>query len=191
MGDRAAKDALLEQFAAVGKALGSPKRLELLDLLAQSPRSVEDRAGAAGLGLSTCSANLQTLRSAGLVETRRAGKKVYYSLAGQDVAALWDALRSVAQRHRPHTELARLSYLGPDDTQEVDTKELMRRLADGGVLVLDVRPRHGTTPGTSRARFRFRSRSSSSASPSFPLTSRWSRTAAARTACSRTTRSGC
>ena len=147
MGDRAAKDALLEQFAAVGKALGSPKRLELLDLLAQSPRSVEDRAGAAGLGLSTCSANLQTLRSAGLVETRRAGKKVYYSLAGQDVAALWDALRSVLQRHRPHTELARLSYLGPDDTQEVDTKELMRRLADGGVLVLDVRPRHGYDSG--------------------------------------------
>ena len=68
------------------------------------------------LGMSTCSAHLQTLREAGLVGTRREGKRIYYSLAGDDVAGLWDHLRRVAQRHRPHTELARRAYLGPDDT---------------------------------------------------------------------------
>ena len=70
MGDRAAKDSLFTEFAAVGKALASPKRLELLDLLAQAPRSVEDLARTADLGLSTCSAHLQRLLAAGLVTTR-------------------------------------------------------------------------------------------------------------------------
>lgn len=140
MGDRVAKDALFTEFAAVGKVLGSPKRLELLDLLAQGARSVEDLASAAGLGMSTCSAHLQTLREAGLVETRREGKRIFYSLAGDDVAALWDHLRRVAQRHRPHTELARRAYLGPEDTAAVGTEELLRRLEAGDAAVLDVRP---------------------------------------------------
>lgn len=141
MGDRAAKDALFAEFAAVGKALGSPKRLELIDLLAQGPRSVEDLARAADLGLSTCSAHLQALRIAGLVDTRRDGTRIFYSLAGDDVAALFASLRSVAQRHRPHTEIARRSYLGPDDIEQVDRDDLLRRAADGEVVVLDVRPR--------------------------------------------------
>ena len=140
MGDRASKDALFAEFAAVGKSLGNPKRLELLDLLSQGPRSVESLAGAAGLGMSTCSAHLQTLREAGLVESRREGKRIYYSLAGADVARLWDLLRRVAQAHRPHTELARRAYLGPEDTAAVDTDELLRRLARDEVVVLDVRP---------------------------------------------------
>ncbi len=140
MGDRAAKDALFAEFAAVGKVLGNPKRLELLDLLAQGPRSVEDLASAAGLGMSTCSAHLQTLREAGLVGTRREGKRIFYSLAGEDVAGLWDHLRRVAQLHRPHTEVARRGYLGPEDTAAVDTDELLRRLESGDVVVLDVRP---------------------------------------------------
>lgn len=140
MGDRAAKAALYEEFAAVGKALGSPSRLELLDLLAQGPRSVEELAAAAGLGMSTCSAHLQALRQAGLVGTRREGKRVFYSLAGDDVAALWAQLHEVAQRHRPHTELARRAYLGPDDTQAVGTDELLARLRAGDAVVLDVRP---------------------------------------------------
>ena len=140
MGDRATKDALFAEFAAVGKVLGSPKRLELLDLLAQGPRSVEDLAAAAELGMSTCSAHLQTLREAGLVATRRDGKRIFYSLAGDDVAGLWDLLRRVAQRHRPHTEPARRAYLGPEDTAAVDTAELLRRLDAGDVVVLDVRP---------------------------------------------------
>ncbi|MGQ0843462.1 MAG: ArsR/SmtB family transcription factor [Sporichthyaceae bacterium] len=140
MADRAAKEALYGEFAAVGKALANAKRLELIDLLAQGPRSVEDLAAAAGLGLTTCSAHLQTLREAGLVRTRRDGKRVYYSLAGLDVAALWDGLRAVARLHRPHTDRARLAYLGPEDTEEVDTATLLRRLDSGEVVLLDVRP---------------------------------------------------
>ena len=80
------------------------------------------------------------MREAGLIESRRDGKRIYYSLAGTDVAGLWDHLRRVAQTHRPHTELARRAYLGPEDTTAVDTDELLRRLADGQTIVLDVRP---------------------------------------------------
>lgn len=140
MGDRVAKDALYAEFAAVGKALGNPTRLELLDLLAQGPRSVDELASAAGIAVGTCSAHLQSLRRAGLVETRREGRQIFYSLAGNDVAGLWDHLRRVAQRHRPHTELARRTYLGPEDTAAVDTAELLRRLETGDTVILDVRP---------------------------------------------------
>ena len=140
MGDRVAKDALYAEFAAVGKALGNAKRLELLDLLAQGPRSVEELADVAGLGMSTCSAHLQTLRGAGLVQARRTGKRVYYSLPADDVAELWDTLRQVAHRHRPHTERARQAYLGPEDTDAVDMGELLDRVRAGDTVVLDVRP---------------------------------------------------
>ena len=140
MGDRTSKDALFAEFAAVGKVLGNPKRLELLDLLAQGPRSVEDLAAAAAVGMSTCSAHLQTLREAGLIEPRREGKRIFYSLTGDDVAGLWERLRLVAQTHRPHTDLARRAYLGPEDTDAVDTDELLRRLDNGDVVILDVRP---------------------------------------------------
>lgn len=140
MGDRSNKEALFAEFAAVGKVLGNPKRLELLDLLAQGPRSVEDLAATASLGMSTCSAHLQTLREAGLLEHRRAGKWVFYSLAGDDVAGLWEQLRRVAHTHRPHTELARRAYLGPEDTAAVGTDELLRRVQAGDAVILDVRP---------------------------------------------------
>jgi rhodanese-related sulfurtransferase len=90
--------------------------------------------------MSTCSAHLQALRQAGLATTRRDGKRIYYSLAGEDVAGLWDHLRRVAQRHRPHTELARRAYLGPEDTDAVDTAELLHRLNAGDTVILDVRP---------------------------------------------------
>lgn len=140
MADRDTKDALFAEFAAVGKVLGNPKRLEILDLLVQSARSVEDLAAAAGLGVSTCSAHLQTLREAGLVDSRRQGKRIFYSLAGDDVAALWDHVRVVAQAHRPHLEQARLAYLGPADTEAVETEDLLRRLDAGDAVVVDVRP---------------------------------------------------
>lgn len=152
MGERAAKGALYAEFAAVGKVLGNPTRLELLDLLSQGPRSVEDLANAAAVGMSTCSTHLQTLREAGLVEPRREGKRIYYSLTGDDVAGLWEHLRRVAQAHRPHTEVARRAYLGPGDTEAVDTEELLRRLDVGDAVVLDVRPEveyaGGHLPGT-------------------------------------------
>lgn len=141
MSERPSKDALFAEFAAVGKVLGSPKRLELLDLLAQGPRSVEDLAETASLGMSTCSAHLQTLREAGLIEPRRAGKRIYYSLTGDDVAGLWTHLRRVAQTHRPHTELARRAYLGPEDTEAITRAELLDRAQTGDLVILDVRPR--------------------------------------------------
>jgi DNA-binding transcriptional ArsR family regulator len=140
MGDRAAKEALYAEFAAVGKALANPKRLELLDLLAQGARSVDALAEAAHLAISTCSAHLQALREAGLVETRRDGKRIYYSLVADDVASLWDTLRRVALRHRPHTERARAAYLGPEDTEAVTTEVLLARIEGGEVVALDVRP---------------------------------------------------
>ncbi len=131
MGDRKAKEHLFTQFALVGKALGSPKRLELLDLLAQGPRSVESLAAAAELGVTTCSANLQTLRQAGLVTTRREKTKVIYSLAGSDVAALYADLRAVAQVHLAETARAKQDYLGADDVEEVARAELLRRVERG------------------------------------------------------------
>ena len=140
MPDRDAKDSLFAEFAAVGKALGNPKRLEILDLLAQTARSVEDLAGEADLGISTCSAHLKVLREAGLVGSRRHGKRIYYSLAGDDVAALWEILRGVTRAHRPHLERARSAYLGPEDTEAVETEELLRRIEAGDTVVLDVRP---------------------------------------------------
>ncbi|NIK60059.1 ArsR/SmtB family transcription factor [Kribbella shirazensis] len=140
MGDRAAKAALFEQFAQVGKALGSAKRLEILDLLAQGERSVEVLAGRAGLGLTTASNHLQLLRQAGLVAARKEGTKVYYRLAGSDVAALWAQLRDVASAHDAQVDRARRAYLGDEDIAEVTRDELLRRLEAGDVTVVDVRP---------------------------------------------------
>ncbi|AYY14590.1 ArsR family transcriptional regulator [Actinobacteria bacterium YIM 96077] len=139
MGDRDAKAALFDQFARVGKALGSGKRLELLDLLAQGERTVESLARAAELGLTTASAHLQTLKQANLVATRKEGTKVYYRLAGTDVAALYTLLRQVANAHLSDVENARAAYLGPD-TEQVSREDLLRRARDGDVMVLDVRP---------------------------------------------------
>lgn len=139
MSDRDAKTALFEQFARVGKALSSGKRLELLDLLAQGERTVESLARAAELGVTTASAHLQTLKQANVVATRRAGTKIYYRLAGPDVAALYALLRSVASKHLPDVEAARVAYLGPD-TEQVTREELVRRARSGEVTVLDVRP---------------------------------------------------
>ena len=111
MGDRAAKNALFDQFARVGKALASGKRLELLDLLAQGERTVDALARAGELGLTTASAHLQTLKAANLVTTRRDGTKVYYRLAGIDVAQLLALMRAVASTHLPDVEAAASAYL--------------------------------------------------------------------------------
>jgi rhodanese-related sulfurtransferase len=140
MGDPVAKAELFDALARVGKALGSGKRLELLDLLAQGERSVEVLARAAHLGLTTCSAHLQALRQAGLVATRRDGTKIHYRLAGPDVAALYAMLRDVAGARSAQAAAARDAYLGADDTEAVDRQELQRRLASGQVLAVDVRP---------------------------------------------------
>src|SRR5664279_1340968 len=148
MGDREKKAELFEQFARVGKALGSGKRLELIDLLAQGERTVESLATAAGLGLSTASAHLQTLKHAGLVTTRREGTRIHYELAGDDVARLYSGVRAVAQTHLADVEQKRVAYLGLDELdtggdeapQEITREDLLARAHAGTVTVLDVRP---------------------------------------------------
>ncbi|HEY5853372.1 MAG TPA: metalloregulator ArsR/SmtB family transcription factor, partial [Aldersonia sp.] len=122
MGDRVAKTELFDQFARVGKALASGKRLELLDLLAQGERPVEALARACESGVTTTTAHLQTLKQANLVSTRRAGTQVFYRLAGPDIAALFALVRTVAAEHLPDVEAARTAYLGPD-TEHVDDRD--------------------------------------------------------------------
>jgi rhodanese-related sulfurtransferase/DNA-binding transcriptional ArsR family regulator len=140
---RAAKTALYEQFARAGKGLSNPKRLELLDLLAQGEYSVDAVATAAGLGLSTASMHLQALKDAGLVRARREGTFVHYRLAGDDVAALLALLRTVAATHLAETGRATAGYLGTSATEGSDAvarDELLCRVRSGHVIVLDVRP---------------------------------------------------
>ncbi|SFR29165.1 Rhodanese-related sulfurtransferase [Lentzea waywayandensis] len=139
MPDRDAKTALFDQFARVGKALASGKRLELLDLLSQSERTVDALAKSAGLGLTTASAHLQTLKQANLVATRREGTKIFYRLAGDDVAELFALLRTVADDRLPDVRSAREAYLG-DDTDAVSREDLLDRVRSGRATVIDVRP---------------------------------------------------
>ncbi|NKQ52874.1 metalloregulator ArsR/SmtB family transcription factor [Amycolatopsis sp. K13G38] len=150
MGDRDAKNVLFDLFAQVGKAMGSGKRLELLDLLAQGERTVDGLARAADLGVTTASAHLQTLKRAHLVATRREGTKIYYRLAGDDVAALYAAMRTVAGAHLAQVRDARAAYLGPD-TDQVTREELLERVGCGQATVIDVRPKEeydaGHIPG--------------------------------------------
>ena len=140
MGDRDRKTALFDQFARVGKALASGKRLELLDLLAQGERDVASLAAAADLGVTTASAHLQTLRQANLVTTRRDGTRILYRLAGPDVAQLYARLRDVAQSHLPDVEAARVAYLGADGGEPVTREQLQKLARRRLVTVLDVRP---------------------------------------------------
>jgi rhodanese-related sulfurtransferase/DNA-binding transcriptional ArsR family regulator len=140
VGDRYRKTELFEQLARVGKALGSGKRLELLDLLAQGERSVDALARAAGLGLTTASSHLQMLRQAGLVTTRREGTRIHYRLSGPDVADLYARLRDVAADRLPDVRAAGDAYLGGPAGDPVPRDELLRRAETGDVVVLDVRP---------------------------------------------------
>lgn len=143
MNKREAKTSLYEQFARMGKGLASPKRLELLDLLAQGERSVESLASEAGLGLSTASMHLQALKDSGLVTTRREGTTIRYRLNGDDVRALFAMLRDVATAHLADAERAATTYLGGDPhdfSDAVERSELLKSLSAGEVVVLDVRP---------------------------------------------------
>ena len=137
------KSDLFESFARTGKALASGKRLELLELLAQGERPVQQLSSVAGLNLTTTSAHLQLLRDAGLVISRREGTRVLYRLAGPDVAELVTVMFRVAERHRPEVSAAAAgltSQLLPDGVRVIDRAELLDRSRSGEVLVLDVRP---------------------------------------------------
>ena len=142
MGSRIAKDALFEAQAGVAKALASGRRAEIVDLLAQGERSVDDIAAEIDQSVANTSHHLRTLARAGLLQSRREGTRVVYRLAGDEVGDLWAAIREVAARHVAGIEGLARAYLGGDDGLEpVGREELARRVHDGTVLVIDVRPR--------------------------------------------------
>jgi rhodanese-related sulfurtransferase len=129
------------QFARLGKALASPSRLELLDLLAQGERPVEALAQEAALSVANTSAHLQVLHRAHLVESRKEGLRVYYRLADPAVYRLWSALRQVGERQLAEIDRLVATYLRERREMEAITRdELRQRLAEGTVAVLDVRP---------------------------------------------------
>jgi rhodanese-related sulfurtransferase/DNA-binding HxlR family transcriptional regulator len=135
------KHDLFAQFARVGKALSNGNRLELLEFLAQGERSVEQLSKVAGLTVANTSQHLQLLRHAGMVACRKEGLKVYYSISGDDVINLLDALRAVAERHVTDVQHLVHTYLTiKDDLEPIPRTELLERVRDGLVTVLDVRP---------------------------------------------------
>ncbi|MBA3263662.1 MAG: metalloregulator ArsR/SmtB family transcription factor [Thermoleophilaceae bacterium] len=139
MSSRHSKDALFEAIAVMGKAFASPRRLELLDLLAQGPRSVEELARAADQSTANASQHLQGLHAAGLVTRRRDGLRTLYELAGDDVLALCLALRDLSATRLAEVERAAQDYLG-DDVEAIGREELIARLGRGDVVLVDVRP---------------------------------------------------
>jgi len=141
MADRVAKDALYDGLASVAKALGSGRRAELIDVLGQGERSVEELAAELGQSVANTSQHLQVLLRAGLVRTRREGNHVIYALASPAVAALWSAVQQVAADHVAELDRLAADYLGDRSALELVTRdELRRRLRAGDVVVLDVRP---------------------------------------------------
>jgi len=135
------KHDLFAQFARVGKALSNGNRLELLEYIAQGERSVDELAKVSGLTVANTSQHLQQLRQAGLVSCRKEGLKVFYNLSGDDVIGLLDALRGVAERHVADVERLINTYLTvKDELEPLPRQELLQRVRDGLVTVLDVRP---------------------------------------------------
>lgn len=136
-----AKAALFDALASVAQALGSGRRAEIVDLLAQGERSVEEIAGEISHSVANTSQHLQVLARAGLVRSRREGTRVFYRLASDRVAELWAAVRDVAVRHVAEVNVLADEYLGArDGVEQLSAKELAQRLARGDVVVLDVRP---------------------------------------------------
>ena len=135
------KQDLFAQFARVGKALGHGNRLELLEFLAQGERSVDDLAQVTKLSVANTSQHLQHLRQAGLVIARKQGLKVYYRLSSDDVIRLFNAIRKVAERHLAEVDRLVNSYLTiKDNLEPVPARELLDRVRQGLVTVIDVRP---------------------------------------------------
>ncbi|MDQ3933684.1 MAG: metalloregulator ArsR/SmtB family transcription factor [Actinomycetota bacterium] len=139
MGSRAQKDALFDSIAVMGKAFASPRRLELVDLLAQAPRTVDELARASGQSTANASQHLQALHAAGLVTRAREGTSVRYALAGDAVLSLWLALREVSMMRLAEVERAAREYLG-DEVDAIGRDELVARMRSGEVVLIDVRP---------------------------------------------------
>jgi rhodanese-related sulfurtransferase len=135
------KDFLYEQVARIGKAVASPKRLQLIELLCQGEKSVEVLAAQAEISVKLASAHLKELRLARLVETRKEGKYVLYRLAGPSVAELWVTLRSEAEERLVELQVALANIVEHrEELKGFDRKALLKKAAAGEVLVLDVRP---------------------------------------------------
>lgn len=138
---RSLKDVLYEQVARVGKALASPKRLEILEMLAQGEKAVETVAGQVSIDVKLASAHLKALKEARLVQVRRDGKRMIYRLSGPDVARLGVTLRQVAEEHLVELRLALQQMMAePERMAQVGRKELLAQAKRGEVVVLDVRP---------------------------------------------------
>jgi rhodanese-related sulfurtransferase/DNA-binding transcriptional ArsR family regulator len=141
MTNRVAKAALYDGFAEVAKAMASGRRAEIIDVLAQGERSVDDIAAEIDQSVANTSHHLRAMARAGLVTTRRDGTRIYYALAGERVAELWAALRDVATERVAGLERLAGAYLGERDGIEVIGRdELAQRLQRGEVVLLDVRP---------------------------------------------------
>jgi rhodanese-related sulfurtransferase len=150
--NRIFKDAIYEQFARIGKAVSSPKRLELLDLLCQGERTVEVLAKETGLTVANASQHLQVLRAARLVEAEKLGLFVTYRLAEQAVCEFFRAMRLLAESRLAEVEQIKRRFLeGREGMEPVDRDALLKRVREGAVTVLDVRPveeyRAGHIPG--------------------------------------------
>jgi rhodanese-related sulfurtransferase/predicted transcriptional regulator len=133
------KSALFEAIAVMGKAFASATRLELLDLLAQAPRTVEELARASGQSTANTSQHLQALHAAGMVTRAREGTRVRYAIAGDRALRLWLALRDSSVAQLAEVERAARDYLG-DDVDAIGREELLARLGRGDVVLVDVRP---------------------------------------------------
>lgn len=141
MTPRDVKDALYEQFARVGKVTGHPKRIELLDLLCQGERSVEEIAAATDMSMTSASAQLQVLRAARLVSTQRDGRRVLYRVADDSVCRLVQAVQDAGRARLSEVgEILREHFEAGDELDPVTIAELSTRMRKRGVVVLDVRP---------------------------------------------------
>src|SRR5712691_13286622 len=141
MASGTAKVVLFDAFASVAQALGNGRRAEIVDLLAQGERSVEEIATEISQSVANTSQHLRLLARAGLVRSRREGTRVFYRLASERVSDLWAAVRDVAVRHVAEVNQLADEYLGQrDGVEQVSAAELEERLARGDVVVLDVRP---------------------------------------------------
>lgn len=136
---RRAKDALFEAIALMGTAFASPRRLELLDLLAQAPRTVDELARASGQSTANTSQHPQALHAAGMVTRAREGTSVRYALAGEEALRLWLALRDASISQLAEVERAARDHLG-DEVDAIGRDELLSRLRAGDVVLVDVRP---------------------------------------------------
>lgn len=141
MGERAAKDALFDGFAMVARALASGRRAEIVDVLAQGERSVDEIASEIEQTVANTSQHLQQLLRTGLVASRRDGNHIHYRLASSRVGELWAAIRDVAASHVAELDRLARAYLGDRDQLEtMGRAELAKRLRAGDVVVVDVRP---------------------------------------------------